>query len=257
MSKRRRFILSSFLLSLGFIAIQFLDNRFRFPVIGFLTLITPLLFFWSLKEGLGKNLTLLTLILPMFFTAGVGFFWFLLPVNFWARLPVIFLYGIGVYALSLTLNIYTVAATIRTIALLRAARGVGFVLTLLTSFLVFDAILSFKLSFWANSLLSLVFSFPLFFQGFWSVNLEKESKPELLLISAVSALVIAEVALALFFWPVTVVGGSSFLTIAVYILLGLGQAKLEQKLFVQTVKEYLWIGTVVFIGMFIATHWGG
>lgn len=256
MSKRRRFILTSLILSLGFILIQFLDNRFRFPAIGLLTLVTPALFYWSLKEGLAKDMTASTLILPTFFTAGVGIFWFLLPANVLARLPVTILYGLGIYALTLTLNIYTVAA-IRTIALLRAARGVGFVLTLVTCFLIFDAILSLKISFWATSILSLIFSFPLFFQGYWSIPLEKELSSDLIRISLVSSLVIAEVALSLFFWPTTVVVGSLFLTIAVYILLGLGQAKLEQRLFAQTVREYLLTGAVVFVGMLIATRWGG
>lgn len=256
MSKRKRFIITSLLLAFGFISIQLLGNQFRFWSIGILTFLTPILFFWSLREGLAKDMTLLTLVLPTFFTAGVGLFWFLLPSNFFARVPVTLLYGLGVYALCLTMNIYSVAA-IRTIALLRAARGVGFVLTLLTSFLIFDAILSLKISFWANSMLSLLLSFPLFLQGFWSVPLDKNISKDLLLISAISSLAIAEIALSLFFWPVTVVGGSLFLTIAVYILLGLGQAKLEQRFFSQTVREYLLMGALVFIGMFVATRWGG
>ncbi|MDP3994845.1 MAG: hypothetical protein Q8P91_03360 [bacterium] len=256
MSKRKRFIITSTLLAFGFISIQLLDNQFRFWSIGILTLLTPILFFWSLSEGLAKDMTLLTLLLPTFFTAGVGIFWFLLPSSILARVPVTVMYGLGIYALCLTMNIYSVAA-IRTIALLRAAKGVGFVLTLLTLFLIYDAILSLKISFWANSLLSLVLSFPLFFQGYWSVTLDKKFSKDLVLISAISSLAIAEVALSLFFWPVTVVGGSLFLTIAVYIILGLGQAKLEQRLFAQTVREYLLIGALVFIGMFIATHWGG
>src|SRR4030042_1211151 len=59
------------------------------------------------------------------------------------RFPFLVFYGLGIYALFLTTNIYTVAA-IRSIALLRAARGVGFVLTLTTAFLLFDALLSLK-----------------------------------------------------------------------------------------------------------------
>jgi len=53
-----------------------------------------------------------------------------------------------------------------------------------------------------------------------------------------------------------VVVGSLFLTGIEYVLLGLGQAKLEGRLFSQTVREYLLIGLMVFIGMFFATHWG-
>jgi hypothetical protein len=63
--------------------------------------------------------------------------------------------------------------------------------------------------------------------------------------------------MAIFFWPTSVVVGSLFLTIALYLLLGLGQAKLEGRLFSQTVREYLTLGILVFLGMFLATRWGG
>jgi len=256
MSKRRKFILTSVILSLGFIAIQFFDDRFRIPAIGLLSLVTCGLLTWSLVEGLGFDMTLLTLVLPVFFTAGVGFFWFLLPTSLYISLPIVIFYGLGIYALCLTMNIFTVAA-IRTIALLRAARGVGFVLTLVTLFLVYDAILSLKISFLGSTPSIALLSFPLFLQGYWTILLEKKYSLDLIIYSAISSLVIGEIALCLYFWPVSIVVGSLFLTVAVYVLLGLGQANLEQRLFAQTVREYLLVGVLVFIGMFFATHWGG
>ena len=256
MTKRRKFLITSFILSLGFLGIQFLDNQYKIFAIFALSIVTPLLFLWSLWEGLGKNSTLLTLILPAAFTGGVGVFWFLLPSNIFARLPMIIFYGLGIYALSLTMNVFTVSA-VRTIALLRAARGVGFVLTLVTLFLIYNAILSLKIPFWGNALLITALSFPIFLQGFWTIPLDKKISKDILIPSLISSLVVGEIAVSLFFWPTTLVVGSIFLTVAVYVLLGLGQAKLEQRLFAQTVKEYLLVGILVFIGMFIATHWGG
>jgi hypothetical protein len=61
----------------------------------------------------------------------------------------------------------------------------------------------------------------------------------------------------LYFWPVSVVVGSLFLTVAVYVLLGLGQAKIEGRLFKQTVYEYLTVGIVVFLLMLLSTSWKG
>jgi hypothetical protein len=153
------------------------------------------------------------------------------------------------------MNIFTVS-TIRTIALLRAARGVGFVLSLVTSFLVFDAILSLRSP--AYYLLPLVFavSFPLFFQGYWSVALEKEFSKDFFVLSIISTFIMLEIAVVLFFWPVTVVVGSLFLTVTFYILLGLGQSKIEGRLFSTTIREHLVVGALVFIAMFFATHWG-
>lgn len=255
MSKRQRFVVSAVLLSLGFIAVQFLSNVNRFWAIGALGAVTLLLFIWSLYEGLGKNMTLLTLILPVTFTIGVGVFWFLLPTSIYTRIPIVIFYGIGIYILLLTLNIYSVSAT-RTIALLRAARGVGFVLTLVTSFLVFDAILSLKAPIYWNIILVFIFSFLLYFQGLWSAVLSIEYSKDLTNTSLIMALITSQIAGSLYFWPVTVVVGSLFLTVSVYMLLGLGQNKLESRLFSATVREHAVVGIFVFIAMYLATHWG-
>jgi len=256
MSKRRRFVVTSALLSLGFIAIQFLNDQNRFWAIGALGLLTVVLFYWSLMESLGGKMTLLTLVLPTIFTLGVGVFWFLLPANVFARIPIVMFYGIGIYVLCLTANIYSVAS-VRTIALLRAARGVGFVLSLLTSFLVFDAILSVKTEIYLLLPFVFVVSFLLYFQGYWSMLLETNFSKDLVILSGVSSLLTMEVAAALYFWPVTVVVGSLFLTVTFYMLLGLGQAKVDGRLFSSTVREHLVVGVLVFVAMFFATHWGG
>jgi hypothetical protein len=233
-----------------------LPEQYKFVGIGLHSLLTVTFFGWSLFEGLSLNATLLTLVLPFFYTLGVGFFWFLLPSNLYARIPIVALYGIGVYALCLTLNIYTVAA-IRTIALLRAAKGVGFILSLFTFFLLFDLILSFKWPIYLSSPLVLIFSFPLYLQGFWTVSLEKSVESKLLIYSFTASMVMGEVSALIFFWPVTLIVGSLFLTVTAYLLLGLGQAQLEGRLFSQTVREYLTVGIAVLVGMFFVTRWGG
>lgn len=256
MSKRLRFLISSAILSIGFIIIQFLEGSLKFPAISILVILSGILSIWSFYEGLGKNMTLISLILPMLFTLSVGIFWFLLPVNIYTRIPIIIFFAVGIYVLLSTMNIYTVSSTLRTIALLRAARGVGFVLTLVTSFLIFDAILSLRQNIFISSLLIIISSFLLFLQGFWAINLEKNYSNEIFTMSFVSGLIISELAILIFFWPVTVVVGSLFLTSGVYLLLGLGQAKLEERLFPSIIREYLTLGLIVLLGMFFATRWG-
>jgi hypothetical protein len=256
LSKRKRFVITSIVLSLGFIALQLVGESNRFLSIGTLSALTILLFAWSLFEGLGLNLTLLTLVLPFLFTLGVGLFWFLLPANVFARIPIVIFYGTGIYSLCLTANIYTVSA-IRTIALFRAARGVGFVLTLITSFLLFDTILSLRAEIWVSGLLIFFVALALFLQGFWVVLLKRDADRSLLIFTIISSLILVQIATGLFFWPVSVAVGSLFLTVTLYMLLGLGQAEVEARLFPQTVREYLTVGMIVFVGMFFATHWGG
>lgn len=255
MSKRRKFVVTTILLTLGFLGVQLLDNQYRLWAILALALSTLVLFAWSLIEGLGKNATLLTLVLPFFFTLGVGLFWFLLPSSVLTRLPVLLIYAAGIYSLCLTTNVFTVSA-IRSIGLIRAARGVGFVLTIFTSFLLFDSIFSLRMPVYVSFPLVYLTSLPLFLQGLWIITLTQTIEKEILLSSAIFALILAEITLCLFFWPVTVVVGSLFLTLGIYVLLGLGQAKVDGRLFIQTIKEYMTIGLLVFIGMLFATKWG-
>jgi len=95
-----------------------------------------------------------------------------------------------------------------------------------------------------------------FWQGLWQVDLSTAFSRRLIIFSAVFSLLLLEIAISLSFWPVSVVVGSLFLTVFVYILLGLGQAKLEARFFSQTVKEYLTVAVFVLLAMFFATHWG-
>lgn len=254
-SKRIRFVISSLILLLGFVSVQFLEEVYKFPAIGLLVAVTGILSAWCFYEGLRKDMTLSSLILPMFYTLGVGTFWFLLPASVYTRIPIIIFYTTGIYILFSTMNIYTVASS-KTIALLRAARGVGFVLTLITSFLLYDAILSIRQSVFISAPLVLLSSFLLFLQGFWSIELDKKIDKNILNVSLVSGLIVMELSILIFFWPVTVVVGSLFLTSGVYLLLGLGQTKLEDRLFPSVIREYLTVGFIVLIGMFFATQWG-
>lgn len=253
--KRLRYIISSILLTGGFLWIQLVESQFKFLGISILVVFSVLASIWSFYEGLGKNATILSLILPMLFTLGVGIFWFLLPSNIFTRIPIVLFYLVGIYILFSTMNIYTVSSQ-KTIALLRAARGVGFVLTLLTAFLIFDAILSVRQDLYISTPLIFISSFLLFLQGFWSIDLEKEFTKKLVVLSLVSSYIVAQLSVMIFFWPVSVVVGSLFLTASIYLLLGLGQAKLEDRLFPSIVREYITVGLIVLIGMFFATRWG-
>lgn len=256
MTKRQKFVLTAVVLSIGLLAIQIANIAWRYQAIGILILLTYFLSAWSLLEGLSGIEWLTVLILPSLYTGGVGLFYFLLPARWLTRLPVAAVYGLGMYALLLTENIFSVAA-IRTIQLFRAAQAVGFLLTLITAFFLYDTILSFRLSFWANAMLVFGISFPLILQGLWSVKLEEYIGSKVWLYSLVLSLILAEIACAISFWPVNVVSGSLFLVTVMYIVLGLSQQHFARRLFPRTVQEYLGVGIVVLAIILLTAHWGG
>lgn len=255
LTKRRKFILSSIILTLGLSYVRFGEVPNRYQAIGVLSLLAIPLTLWSLKEALKGAVWLVSWILLLSFTAGVGFFYFLLPGSLLTAIPIIILYFLGTYALFLSENIFSVAA-LRTIQLFRAAWAVSFLLTLLTSFLLFDTVLSFRLPFYQNFLLIMSISFLIFLHGFWSINLEEKVSQKVLLYSFVWSLGIGQMALILSFWPATIVLFSLFLTALVYVALGLTQAKFSERMFRKTVREYLTVGLAVFLVLLLYTSWG-
>ena len=257
MSKRKKFIISAGILSGAFLVVLLTNFLFRNEAIILIAIASLAICSWALRDTLGKNLTLLTLILPFMFTAGVGFFYFLIPpTTVFTRLPIVLIYALGMYALLLTANIYNVAA-IRTIALLRAAHAVGFLLTLATSFFVFDTIWSLHLAAWFNGPLIGLLSFPLILQSLWSIELSDKLSKFTLQLGAVISFIVGEVAFILSFWPASVAVASLFLTSILYVTIGLSQAKIAGRLFTKTVREYLLVGFIVFVAAYLSSRWGG
>lgn len=255
-SKREKFVISAVLLSAGLLGLQFGNISWRYQAIAVLSLLTYILSAWSLIEGLVGVQWLTVLVLPVFFTTGVGFFYFLVPARLATRIPIFILYGVGIYCLLLIENIFSVAA-IRTIQLLRAAQAAGFLLTLTTFFFLYDTILSFRFNPWINFLCVSLVSFPLILQGLWCINLETKISRRIWLYTVGLALVQGETALVFSFWPLTVAVGSLALITCLYITLGLVQQKLNERLFQKTINEYVGVGIIVLLVIFLTTHWVG
>lgn len=256
MSKRKRFVLVSLLLSLSLVGTQLVRVEFRYQAIVVFGGISFALSAWALSEGLKGVEWLTVLTLPVLYPVSVGLFYFLLPERLLTRLVILGVFGIGMYALLLTENIFSVAA-IRTIQLLRAAHAVGFLLTLVTAFFLFDTIWSFRLPFYANGALVGLASLPLFLQGLWSYRLGEERIEKRTLQYALALVLgLGQIALALSFWPVTVPVGSLFLVTMVYVGLGISQYHFSSRLFHKTLYEYLGVGIIVLVTTFLVTRWG-
>jgi hypothetical protein len=209
---------------------------------------------WALIDDL-KGIEWLTIVsMPALYAASVSLFYFLLPQGLVARISILTLFGLGMYALYLTGNIYSIAA-IRTIQLLRAAHAVGFLLTLVTMVLFFNTIFSFRFPFYLNGVLSGVTAFPLLLSALWSVKLEEEISKKILWYAGIISVVIAQVGIVLSFIPVTVWVASLFLVTVSYVALGVLQHELFDRLFEKTLQEYISVGVFVLLAMLIFTQW--
>jgi len=256
LSKRKKFVVISVLLSFGLLGAQAVYDIYRYAAIGGLSLITAGLTLWSLKDDLHKIGWWMVVILPSLFTASVNLFYFLLPEKLLVRIILFLVFAVGMYALLLTENIFTVAA-IRTIQLLRAAQALGFVFSLVIAFLLFDSIFSFRLDPWINMILVFIAAFPIVLQGVWSSKLEETLTREVVSYSLALSWVISQSAFFISMWPVTIIIASLFLVTILYVGLGIIQQAMVGRLFKQTIREYLQVGIVVLLIVLFTASWGG
>lgn len=255
MRKRQKLVLSSLLTTAGMVVASQVSFEYKYVSYVILGGVSWLLSGWSLKEGLSGIEWITVLVPSVVFTISVGMFSMLLPQTWWLQALIIILYSIGQYAMLLSANIFSVAA-IRTIALFRAATAVGFAMTILTGFLLYDTILSFRLPFWGNFFTVFIGSIFLLIPALWSVKLEEKLTSRVVSYGVVLSALIGSFAMAMSFWPVTTAVGGLFLTTMLYVLLGVSQHHFQERLHSRTLWEYIIVGVVVLVTMLITAGYG-
>jgi hypothetical protein len=221
-----------------------------------LSLFAYVLSAWALRDDLRSIEWVSLLTLPTLFTTAVSLFYFLLPDRWLTRVPVVALYSVGMYALLLTENIYNVAVD-RTIALLRAAHSVGFLLTLVTYFLLVQTVMAFRFPFFLNIICVGLITFFLVFQALWAVVLEYPVSKRVWRISGVITIVLAQLAGVFSFWPTQSTLIVLFLTTCFYGTVGMAQQYLVERLYKKTVIEFFSLTAIVFAIVVFATRWRG
>jgi hypothetical protein len=242
--RREKFVITSILLSLGLLGVQFVDLDYRIWAVFGLGIISYFLSAWALFDDLQPFEWLTILPFPVLYAVSIGFFYFLLPANIVSRFVVLALFGVGMYALFLTSNIFSVAKG-KTIQLIHAAHAIGLLFTLLTSLLLTNTIYSLRLPFYANGALLGLVHFPLILMSLWSVNLEQKIGKEVISLTILLTMIVTELGIALSFYPISV-WNLALLTMAIlYIGLGILQNYLRGILFSSAVREYSLVATLV------------
>lgn len=255
-SKRQQFVIITSMLTLGLVLTQLVPLEYRYIMVTMFAITAYGLSAFALREDLRgiEWVTLLTL--PTLFTASVSLFYFLLPVRWLTRLPVAALYAIGMYALLLTENIYNVAAS-RTIALLRAGHSVGFLLTLVTYFLLLQTLFAFRLPVVYNVVVNGIVSYLLLYQSLWAIELEAQVSVKVRSLTLIITLVLMELSWIFSFWPTQSTLQVLFLATTFYSLGGMAQQYIIEKLYKKSVVEFFSVCAIVFVIIFFSTHWRG
>lgn len=252
-NKRQRLVTAVLLLSLSlFISEYFLGKSGIFMVF-VLSFVTDLFLFFALYEDLKENFYPQVFILPFFYSLAFGLFYLLVPARLLTRIMMTSLYGVGLYSLFLSNNIFTVSS-IRTIALLSSARTVSFAIILLSYFFLTNVVYSLHTNILVTNLLILFFTFPITLYSVWIYTLERDLKVNLIWPISLTVLIL-EASTMLWFWPSTPTLISLFLTGVFYTVIGLSQAWFEKRLFRGVIFEYFWVAILTFIVLLFFTIW--
>lgn len=246
MRRREKFVITSLLLSLGLLVVQYVPVEYRYYAVGILTVLSYFFSAWALKDDLQKLEWLTIVPFPAMYTLAVGLFYFLLPESIVSKIFVLVLFGFGMYALFLTSNIFSVAKG-RTIQLLHAAHAIGLLFTLLTSLLFANTIFSLRIPFYFVVPLIGLVHFPLIFMSLWSIELEPRIRREIIGLSLILTLLLMELALAICFLPISAWNSALFIMACVYIGLGILHNFLRGRLFTRTLTEYSLVAAFVLL----------
>lgn len=254
MRRREKFVIASILLSLALLTTQYITLEWRYLAIAVLFFVSYFISAWALWEDLQPHEWLTIVPFSAMYATAVALFYFLLPEVFWSRLVILFVFAVGMYALFLTANIFSVAKG-RTIQLLYAAHAVSLFFTMLTSLLLTNAIFSFRLPFYLNAGLVALSHFPLVLMALWQIELHNHVPKSLLMYSAIFTLLLAELAVLLSFLPMAIWYISLFIMSVMYLGLSILQNYLRGRLFRNTLNEYILVSIFV-AAVFVLTFPG-
>lgn len=252
-NKRQRLVAAIILSSIALFISEFFLGKSGIFMVFAIAFATSLFLYVSLYEDLKENFYPQIFILPFLYSLAFGLFYLLVPARLLTRIVMTSLYGIGLYSLFLSLNIFTVSS-IRTIALLASARTVSFAIILLSYFFLVNVVYSLHVNLPLTLILLAGFTFPMVLASLWTYTLEKAISKDFLWTASLSTLIL-EVGAILWFWPSTPTLIALFITGVFYTLVGLSQVWFERRLFRGVIFEYFWVAVVTFAVFIFLTDW--
>ncbi len=252
--KRIRFGISAALMATLMLLSTFFYFDRAFIFIPIIAVVTYFLTYFSLAEGIEKMGWFGMFVMPVAVSISFYLFYFLFPVRWLTRIPFIIFYGISIYASIVTSNIFNVGVE-KSLGLYRAAFSINFLYQAIVAFLFFNLIFALQGAFILNGLVAGAIGLLLSLNLFWSIRLKKYLEREVLYYAGFVGLVTAELAMFISFLPLQGTVYSLFMTASYYSLAGLIYHHIDEKLFKETIREYILVFGFVLIITFLSLSW--
>lgn len=252
--KRQRFIISTLLLTI----LYAVSTLFSFEEIYFFVPLIVLAVYictaFSILEGLSKHEWLMLFIHPVYFAVVWYLFYFFVPQRWLTRLPFLVLYFVSTYAILLSQNIFNVGVS-KSLQLFRAAFSVNYLFLTIGAFLSTSLIISLRLNFLFNGLLVFAAMYPLVLHMLWSVEPKDYISRQVLSYAFIISAVIGEAGLILSFMPTNQSIFALVLTCLFYSLTGTFQIYLQNALFKERIREFIFVAIFALSALFLTIKW--
>ncbi len=260
MKKKKNFVLVSIIASFGFWATNWLAAWSQSQIFWLngiiLAFFIVLIIYFLFRSQLNSFKKILPItILPALLT--ISFSWFapLLFSSLAWQFTFALIYLASFYLILLTENLFVVSSRFKAVPLYRTAYVTGFAFTLLIALLLFNAMFSLEFFPWINSLLTAVITFFLFYHLFWSVIITETEKKNLFIYTLAPTVLATQLALVISFWYLSSTLKSLYLVSWLYILGGVFQSHLRERLFAKILKEYIFIGAIALLALLFSAGW--
>lgn len=236
--KRVRFVVSALLLGALMIFSTFFYFDKWYVFIPLLVLLTYVVTYFSLAEGIERMGWFGLFVMPIAVSVSFYLVYFLFPGRWLTRIPFIIFYEISIYAMIVCSNIFNVGVE-KNLGLYRAAFSINFLYQAIVSFLTFNLVFALKSNFFINSIITGAVGIILGINLFWTIRLKRHLEHEVRNYALFVGLVMLELALLASFLPLATPVYALMLTGGYYSLAGLVYNHMDEKLFKETIREYI------------------
>ena len=193
-------------------------------------------------------------LMPVLLSVALYLFYFLFPVRWITRIPLILIYAISMYAALLSSNIFNVGVE-KNLQLYRAGFSVNYFIQTMVFFIVGNVVASFHWGFLANAFIFGILAGAMSLQLYWSIRLDMHLRKEVLSHVLLTALLVAEGSLLLSFFPLQESIFALVLAVLYYCIAGLTHLYLDERLFKHSITEYVSILIVILTILFLSLSW--
>lgn len=249
--KRTRFIIGTLILTLLLLVSTFFFFDKAWLFIPIFIVAAYVCTYFSIYEGISHIEWVTLFLMPILVTISFYFFYFLFPTRWITRIPFIIFYSISVYAMFLVSNIFNVGVE-KSLQLYRAAFSVNYFYQSLMVFLFANLILSLKLNFFLGGLLFFILGSVMATHLFWSIKLEMHWEKHVVRLGLLVGFILFQVGIFASFIPLQSSIMALLLSSVYYSVGGLVYLHLDERLFKETVREYLFV-LIFVLGIVILT----